>query len=64
MTYTFLDLELGNNEPSLDAIQSDFQLEFADGSHVDVNLNPCCLFIPRLFNDGCNLFISTAQSTG
>jgi hypothetical protein len=60
VTYAFLDLELGNNESSLDTVQSDFELEFTDSPHIDVDLDPCCLFIPRLFNDGCNLIISTA----
>jgi hypothetical protein len=46
VTYAFLDLELGNNESSLDTIQSDFKLEFADRPHIDVNLNPGCFFIP------------------
>jgi len=64
LTYAFLDLELGNNKPSLDTVQCDFKLEFANSSHVDVDLDPGCLLIPRLFNDGCNLSVSTGHLSG
>lgn len=61
VTYAFLDLELGNNESSLDTVQSDLELEFTDSPHIDVDLDPSCLLVPRFLNDRGDLNVSSVQ---